>query len=223
MRLLGGAAGLVLLAVGLIGFAHTKHGRPLLALLRGAPGCPVGMDVKLSPQEEQQARTQVLAGVRGAERAAARPALGFSLDVSTRGDIERWAQEKGVRCEQARQRSSLRCSDVPAAALKGASRDVTHLLFVFDGEARLVAIDASREGLSSADAAALVTQVTDAITEQAGPPAEVSGRSEPGYLDEGPLRRIEAEFRFSDYRARISATNLGRKLLVSEKYQSIPN
>ena len=230
LRALAGAAGLTLLAVALIGFAHTKHGRPLLALLRGAPAgaCPVGKDIKLSPEQHEQARAKALAPVRGAERALARPALGFALDATTRPDVERWASEKGVRCEPAKRDAALRCVAVPVAALPASAtntpgHDLDALLFVFDGYGRLVGLDASRDRLSAEEAAQLVEARAGAIAEEAGPPTLQRGVADGDYLAGGALRRIESEFRFSDYRAEVSATNLGRKVVVFEKYQSIPN
>ncbi|EYF07461.1 hypothetical protein [Chondromyces apiculatus] len=234
-RGLVGVVGFTLLAVAVIGFAHTKHGRSLLALMRGAPGCPVGMDAKLSPEELEQVRGKVLASVRGDERALVRPALGFVLDATTRADVERWAQEKGVRCEPAKRGAALRCLDVPVSALaavdagveKAETRVPSHpvdgLFFGFDGHGRLVSLDASRDHLSAAEAAQLVEEVREDLAAQAGPPALERGVPGAEYLQGGALRQIASEFRFSDYRAQVSATNLGQKVVVREQYQSIPN
>ncbi|AKT41590.1 hypothetical protein [Chondromyces crocatus] len=227
-----GVLGFTLLAVALIGFAHTKHGRPLLAFLRGAPGCPVGMDLKLSPAEQEQLRAQVLASVRTAERASSRPALGFLLDATTRDDVARWAADHGIRCEPAKRGAALRCADVPAAALVvegDAAASPAHpgavdgLMLFFDGHARLIAVDASRSQLSAEAATDLVEARRASLSAMVGPPALESGVADADYLKGGALRRVSSEFRFSDYRVQLSATNLGQKVVVREQYQSIPN
>jgi len=222
LRALAGAAAFFAVAMGLIGFAHTKHGRPLLALLRGAPGCPVGAG-KLSPEQRDAAQVKVLSPLRGAERAAARPAFGFALERTTRAEVEQWAAQKGVRCEPTKHGLALRCLAVPAAVLAEAEHDVDSLLFLFDGASHLVAVDASRAQLSPEEAAHLVEAVTGALAAKAGPPAKQDGEADPDYLTGGSLRRVGAEFRFSDYRAQVSATNLGEKMFVREQYQSIPD
>lgn len=58
---------------------------------------------------------------------------------------------------------------------------------------------------------------------RAVPPSAVQGTADPAHLG-GYLDRAATEFRFADYAADVSATNLGeRGIVVREQYRSIPN
>ncbi|MEO7329302.1 MAG: hypothetical protein ABI193_12030 [Minicystis sp.] len=119
-RALVSIAALGLSCTGVMGFAHTKAGRPLLALMgHGAAkdGCPFGYDVAASPEQKEAARQRFAASHAGASRASQRPALGFTLDGTTREEVRAWASSRGITCKVPRSGPDLDCADVPSSAL----------------------------------------------------------------------------------------------------------
>src|SRR5262245_31056900 len=73
-----GAATLLALATGIVGFAHTRAGRPLLAWLSGAPGCPVNHG-QADPASIDAFRVQQLARRTGRVQARSHRARSFEL------------------------------------------------------------------------------------------------------------------------------------------------
>ena len=93
----------------------------------------------------------------------------------------------------------------------------------FDPRGVVVGIDLMRDGTDGAKAAAVLTSISGRIAREAGPPSTVQGTADPAHLG-GYLDRAATEFRFADYAADVSATNLGeRGIVVREQYRSIPN
>ena len=220
LRALAAVGGFLALAIGVIGFAHTKHGRPLLAFLPGMGRCPVGMDVAWTPQQRDQARAHALASVAGEALATQRPALGFALGTTSRAEVEAWASQHGVRCETKRA-TRFACSAVPSAATT-AGLQLAEVLFLFDAGDRLMAIDASTEALSAAEAVAATTRAADAVAAATGGAPRAQGEATADYLQGGTLRQLKRELRFANYRAVISATNLGpRGIRVRGHYTAI--
>jgi hypothetical protein len=218
---LGGCS---LLFVGLIGFAHTSAGRPLLAFLPGfGATCPVGMDKQLAPEERESVRAESLELLRGDATARTRPAMGFRLGETSRAETRAWASQYGISCEDDKRGEGLRCAHVPGASV-AAEQDVDDLLFLFDTTDRLIAVDASRRGLDADAAAALVDRRSGQLHEETGTIPIRSGSTTGPYLASAPLRRASVEVRCSDYHAEVSATNLGQgRLVVREAYRAIPN
>ena len=204
-------AGLTLL----IGFLHTKAGRPLLARL--GVGCPM----KASPEAVEAARLGSARTQRGTEAAASRPALGFALDSMTLRDVKAWAEQKHVPCDELRV-GLMRCTDVPAVAVGSSGPAIHQLDFGFaPATERLVNVSAWRNGMTGAVAAAQLTAVVDKMREQLGAPTREAGSRTAGYLASGAMHTATVEYRFKDYIADVSATNIpGHGLLMREHYMS---
>ncbi len=209
------ASTLAVLTVG-IGALHTKAARPLLARL--GFGCPM----KASAADIAAARLNSARAVRGTETAASRPALGFALDTMTLRDVKAWADRKGVSCDEIRTGSFLRCSDVPESALGGQGANVAELDFGFTlGSEKLVNITAWRSGMSSSAAAEQMNLVVASLKAELGTPSEEKGDRTASYLASGPMRTAVVQYRFSDYIADVSASNIpGRGLMLREHYMS---
>jgi hypothetical protein len=204
-------AGLTLL----IGLLHTKAGRPLLA--RMGLACPV----KASPEAVEAARLSSARLQRGAETAASRPALGFALDTMTLNDVKAWAARKNASCDELRI-GLMRCTDVPALAVGSTGPAINQLDFGFaPATERLVNISAWRNGMSGDAAAAQLAVVVDQMKAQLGAPTREAGSRSAGYLASGPMHTASVEYRFKDYIADVSATNIpGHGLLMREHYMS---
>lgn len=195
---------------------HTKAGRPLLARL--GVGCPI----QASPESIEAARSESARVQRGSEVAASRPALGFVLGQMTLTEVKAWAERAHVECGLVRA-GLLRCRNVPRAALGGRGAEVNRLdLGFLLGSERLVNISAWRSGLSGPVAAAELDAVVARLEQQVGAPTREAGRRSAEYLAAGPLHTALVEYRFRDYIADVSATNIpGRGLMMREHYMSV--
>ncbi|HEX7452111.1 MAG TPA: hypothetical protein VF294_07490 [Polyangiaceae bacterium] len=204
-------AGLTLLT----GFLHTKAGRPLLARL--GLRCPV----KASPEAVEAARRNAARTLRGTETAASRPALGFALDSMTLTDVKAWATQKNVSCDELRV-GLMRCTDVPSLAVGSTGPVINRLDFGFaPATEHLVNVSAWRSGMTGDAAAAQLSAVVRKMKEQLGAPTHEAGSRTAGYLASGPMHTATVEYRFKDYIADVSATNIpGRGLLMREHYMS---
>ena len=116
-RALAAVVGLLVVFTVVVGFAHTRAGRPLLAFMAfgKAKGgaCPLGYDVAQTPAQKESSRRAFAASHGAAERAAARPALGFDLDRTTRADVRAWASAHGIACKEGRTGPDLDCAGRP--------------------------------------------------------------------------------------------------------------
>jgi hypothetical protein len=181
--------------------------------------CPVGFGADLSPEARDAARDVAMRAVRGDGPAAERPALGFTLDTTTRAEVAAWATDHGVLCTD--KATTTRCSAVPAVAL-GAAHDVDSVTFQFDSSSHLVGVSSELTAASPDEAVKLVTDASATLATRAGPPTSQHGEASGAWLAKGAMNQLATEFRFVDYRAQVTATNLGSgRVKVREVYQSI--
>ena len=201
---------------GLIGFAHTSAGRPLLGWLRGVPGCPLMQE--LDSRELEQRRVIAAARHAGAELARARPALGFELGVTQRSEVEAAFERSGLDCKPALRGSALNCR----RAARG-EEPASDVYAQFDPEGRLVAVDRFLEPRSAEEAVRLVESTERALSESVGAPTVSRGERRPEFLNGARFRQVSVEYRYADYVGRVAATNFGpRGLRVREQYQWLP-
>jgi hypothetical protein len=210
------ASGLAVLTL-LIGLLHTPLGRPLLARL--GVGCPV----QASPEDTERARLSSARATRGTEASPAQPALGFVLDQMTSKDVLAWADRNHVDCSEQRAGSLLNCKDVPVSALGGhGSGSVDELQLAFSPTSkRLVNIATTQYGLQAKEAAAQMSAVVSGLEGQLGKPTRELGQRSASYLDSAPYKTALVRYRFSDYQADVTATNLpGKGTMLREHYMS---
>lgn len=199
-----------------IGVMHLKAARPLLAML--GVKCPIeatGADV-------ERARLKSARAVRGTEVAASRPALGFALDTTTLADVKAWADKNQISCDESRQSTLLKCTNVPASAVGGTGPAVSEVDFGFTPkEARLVNVSAWHNRMSSADAIAQMNTAVSGLEKQLGAPTEEKGDRSASYLAAAPMHTAVVQYRFADYIADVTATNLpGVGPTLREHYMS---
>ena len=204
-------------------FLHTSAGR---ALLGASGGCPWGGKPP-SAERIEDFRVKNAAQLKANARAAARPAFGFTLDKSTRADVTAWGESVGARCTEELGGAALRCEagerGIRSAGPRADEPAVRDAFFRFDPKGVLVGVDLMRDGTDSAKAASVMTSISAEIARDAGPPSNVRGAASPSQLT-GYLDRAATEFRFADYAADVSATNMGAQgVIVREQYRSIPN
>jgi hypothetical protein len=230
----GIVAGAILLgAIAGIGALHTSWGRPLLARLGGCPAA------RVTAAEVDGLRRLGMTGIKGARPAPARPALGFILDRTTPADVQTWAAQAGVTCSsKKRGLTSLHCANVsrtvlPRTALPsavsskdgdgGALTTIEDLALTFDPSGRLVSVDAFTRQLPTGTATAAFSSSGARLAEELGPPTDHAGDDgvEAGAVRApAPLGTARRRFRFNDYVAIVSLTNLPSGLAVREQYLS---
>jgi hypothetical protein len=211
---LGGGMGLL---VGLIGFAHTEAGKPLLHWLANAAGCPVDFEGG-DPARVEAFRVHALQQRDGKVVARTHPALNFELGRTTRSEVQQWVSAQGADCSTTRKGSVLSCARVS----QGQQLPLEDLHFQFDAEQRLVAVDLFRPQGCGRDAVVHLRELQDQLAERVGPATQVRGTLSADYLARA-YRRAAIEYRYDHYTAQISATNLGaRGIRVREQYQWAP-
>lgn len=230
-RALGSTLGVLVLGTALMGYAHTPAGRPLLQWMGlsmkaagGGGGCPLGYDVKASPEQKEAARQGFAAAHRGTLPARARPALGFTLDGTTRRQVLAWAEAHGVQCTVPRSGADLECEQVPASLLSDPGRQVAirTLWLTFGAGGTLVSAIAVSRAPEAALIGATYAAVTQGLTQQAGAPTQQDTGRDATWLSQGLLRQTSAEYRFQDFYALARATNMGDGFVITEEYRSLP-
>jgi hypothetical protein len=230
-RLLVGSVVASGLFVGLVGFAHTKPGRPLKPMLvaiqkatggKGGGACPLGYDQGGSPAEAEAARQRSVAEFRGIAPSPARPALAFLLGQTGRSEVESWAQRHGVACHGRQGPQRLVCAAVPGEALTPApgALGLQEVYFQFDPAQRLVSVGTVRSSNDAGAAAGVQGAIVEELSRQLGTPSSSRGEASASYLQGGLLRQARTEFRFLDYYATSSVTTVGSgRYVVSERYE----
>lgn len=218
VKALLGLAAVSLLILGVIGFAHTEAGRPLLAYMPWAPpGCPMGFD-KVDPAFVEGFRKKTLAERDGQDQAKARPALNFELGATTEADVKAFVATQGDRCELTRQGSVYNCKGVQID--DGPAIDDLHLQV--DAAGRLVAVDAFRSGADADASLAHYDRQGKNLVGRVGPVTKEFATSVED-LKARSYRRAAREFRYSGYVATVSVMNYGKRgLRVREQYQYLP-
>lgn len=217
----GGVLGVAVVAMVAIHLPLVR--RALVA--RGQTGgalCPFGYGNPTAATREAQ--HQHLAALRGAAPAHARPALGFALDTTTTADLERWAHDHGVACETKHGGALVECAQVPAAIVPCAgasSLGLTSVWFELGSRGTLASIKTVRRDHAVAPVAAAFASIEGALTDQAGAPAHADGSAAPEVLANGTLRQAMVEYRFTDYRAVVRATNMGDGFVLTEEYATL--
>jgi len=213
----------------LVAFAHTKAGRPLLAwvsarLGHGAARCPLGYDRAVSPADRQAFKARFASTHRGEALANARPALGFTLDVTTRSDVLAWARANDVRCsEKGAGPADVSCADVTDTALPAPFRGVgtQALWFAFGQGERLLSVVAASHTRAPEPVAAAYATVTSTLDRGAGEPQLRTGDASPALLASAALYQASSEYRFRDYYAVARATNMGAGYAFTAEYRSL--
>jgi hypothetical protein len=178
---------------------------PLMLGHRG--GCPFGFDkpaVAGPIHHDPRLRGNAVAG--------ARPAFGFALGATTRDEVVGVVASNGGACKQVG--PELEC----ARALPG----VETAWFTFGAGARLDSVRAVRRDPGAGVIGGAFTQIAHDLTARAGSPSAESGSADPADLARGALRQAAVEYRFTNYRAVVRATNLGRGgYALTEEYQNL--
>jgi len=225
----GSLVGLAVLLTAVIAFAHTRPGRPVLRLLsrvywpKGA-GCPFGYDKIATPAQRTAAQLRFARTHAGAALAKARPALGFTFDVTRRSDVLAWAKANHVACSPGANGNDLGCTQVPGALIPIGAQALSAgaLWFDFGRDGALISLVAVRRAPTAAQISAAFAAFTSSESRATGSAAfATTGNGSAAWLSGGLLRQASAEFRARDYYALARATHMTHDYLLTETYRSL--
>jgi hypothetical protein len=148
----------------------------------------------------------------------ARPALGFELGTTTAAEIDRWALLHGVQCHERHHGVELECADVPSLLLGDVAAPPAALMFSLDSASAVRSIQVTRRGPEVATIAAAFDGLARELAAVRGAPTVQSGSAAPSELSRGALRQAMVEYRATDYRAVVRATNMGDGFVLTEQY-----
>lgn len=207
--------GFLVVGLGAIAALHTKGGRQLMVRL-GVP-CPVD---KVTAAQVTQLQQTGLKGLRGAEPAPAKQALGLTLGQTTEADVKQWQRASGASCESLiRGYAFVRCRGVPAALLGAQGPAVSELWFSFSPSGKLIGVDLYRRGLDDEGTVQAWADARTRMTHSLGTAGRVTGDASPSILRASALQTARVEYRFSDYLVALTAVNLPHAgLAVREQY-----
>jgi hypothetical protein len=210
-----GAATLLAVSTGVVGFAHTAAGRPLLAWLRGAPGCPVGHR-PADPAAVEAFRVRQLARRAGSWRARSHRAQSFELGVTLLEQVRAWASARGGQCSD--DQGTLRCTELRVAG----EPPIADLFAAGDANGVLVSLDLMRHTASSRAALEQLEVLERRLNESVGPATLALDARNDAALEQR-FSRVALDFAYSDYVARLSATRMGpERVVVREQYEWAP-
>lgn len=227
---LGSAVGLGVVLTGLIGFAHTRSGRPLLRLLGrvyqpSAAACPLGYDKVASPEQKEAGRKHFAALHPGAGAVASKPALGFVLDQTRQEDVLAWAKAHQVACKVTKTTIDLECTDVPAELLPDGLRAVgaQAVWLSFGSGDKLISVTTVRRSKEPEAISTAFQQFNQTLAKTTGGTPVENGTGTVDELKRGLLSQSSAEFKFHNYYALARATNMGDGFVLTEEYRSLPD
>jgi hypothetical protein len=210
----------VVLIAGVAGFIallHANGGRSLLLL----GGCPVGA----SASEVERSRMKAVVNIRGTAPAAKRPAAGFTLDVTTPDDVHAWAKEHRVSCSVGRGGMLIKCTAVPASALRDrpeARGTISEVDLAFrPRDKALVNVSVISFGMRPEPASSSMASTKRHLERELGPPTTAEGDISPRHLGQGGFATAIIAYRSSDFLAEVTATGLGSSgVMLHEHYLS---
>ena len=219
-----GVALTVTALVGAVGLAHTPTFAAFYAQATGET-CPFGGKAAvLSAEALNQQLRAADAGLRGTVDAAEKPALGFGLMTTRRDAFEAWAYAVGGHCYDRDQGLTLECAELPFDKLPHAFDDARGTVWArFDTADRLREVTAISRACDSEEAARMLNALVGHLTTHAGAPHARHGDASAEYLARGSLVQSATEYRFSNYYAKVSATNMGSLdgYRIIQKYRAL--
>jgi hypothetical protein len=183
----------------------------------GGALCPLGYGAAAANPAAERAHN---AALRGDSPARERPALGFALDVTTVADLERWARSHDVACQTRHGGTQVECGEVAGPLVPG-DLALTSVMFAMNSHGTLASIKTTRRSREVAPVASAFSAVTHQLTSRAGVPMAEDGSAAPDVLASATLRQASVEYRFTNYRAVVRATNLGDGFALTESYATL--
>jgi hypothetical protein len=194
-----------------------------------ALGMPCPLDQRpLTAQQVEASRRDGVLAQRGVRAAPVIPTYaGLELGTTHEAQAVDWARKIGVGCEvRIRGMRFLKCSEIPPKKLPGeeGQSSIRALTLAFDPQDRLVAIDVFRNRLSEMEARAVMLAHARELHARLGQPTEAAGSLAPGALAGRLFKTAFVHYRFKNYLAYLTATNIpwSGGIAVHEQYSTIP-
>jgi hypothetical protein len=205
------------LTIGAIGWMHTPYARPFLAAV-GIP-CPVN---QVQVTDVVRSHEIAVDALRGKNPAPARPALGLTLDGTSREEANAWIDANHLKCEELKRGLNyIRCRGISAETLKVAGPDISEMWLSFGTNERLIGINIYRRGMDAEQMSLAWSGATNALKVQLGKPTTSFGDPKPQSLLMSSLNTARVQYTYADYFAVITAVNLPQGgLALREQYLS---
>jgi hypothetical protein len=217
LKLVGSIVATAVVFTAVMGFAHTKSGRPILVFLGKMVGkkefCPLGYDHQSSLAERKSARQVFAATQAGKPSAQSRDALGFDLGKVSRAEVQSWILAHGGSCHALKSAAEMECLGTFYSA-KSAT-----LWLEFDGNDQLVSSRGISKFSTAQGALSLFEQARQSVRKQAGPAVVESGKSSADALTL-LLSQASVSADFSNYVASVRVTNMGDSFAVTHNFDS---
>jgi hypothetical protein len=188
--------------IGAIALLHAPFAR---SLLMRAGGCPM-VSAKLTVAQAENGRHLGLRALKGNGVAPVRPALAFTLDVTTLAEARAWASSRHVECEEPRE-GLLHCPQVTPIALGlPTSEGPAELALGFDLGGRLVDVTTFRSQLPVEAASRAATEIASSLVAALGDAPTATGSFDVEHLSRPSAWSIATRsYRFGDYVAGLTA------------------
>ena len=143
---------------------------------------------------------------------------------ATLADMEAWAKQGGIDCENLNGNATLRtCKNVDAVALGEPETfsPAEEVDFEFRATETLAVLTVLRRKLPVTQANSMVAEVSKKLRAALGAPSKQGGENTAEHFAKGPLQAYQEEYEFGDYVATLTETRLGDTgVLVREHYFS---
>lgn len=218
IRSLTAISGLAVAVTLFMGVLHTRMGRPLLLKL-----FPRGCPIKASPNEVEASRERSVQALRGTTPAPVRPAYRFHLDETTFAEIQAWAKEHSLSCEDERA-DHIRCYDVASSWLGASSEweNATEVIYAFNPhDGKLVSLTIIRARLSAERGEQLTRAIDGKLRSILGQPQKTRGSWDRAALTQRDFASNSISYAYSDLLVDLVATNFPQKgIQIYESYKS---
>jgi hypothetical protein len=200
----------------IMGFAHTRWGHPLLALMMPLLGksvsCPLGYDHRVSLEDRQKMRDAVAAKWTGRPFAASRGALDFVIGKTSRSEAEAWAKTQGGACRALHTPYETECDG------KFFHSDTSALWLEFDSNKNLISMRGIEKFKSPEMAVEFFRHLKKRIKEVAGSSMIESGQPTVDKLRTRLLYQASAASGFRNYSVVARVTNMGDSYAVTNDF-----
>ncbi|WP_428332131.1 hypothetical protein [Novosphingobium sp.] len=212
--------------VGVCALAAVAHTPPVRHLFMRSGTCPLGFTGSpVSAADHDKSLQRAAQALRGDGPAGVKPALGFVLEQTSRQDVLTWAQQHQATCDGKPETHRLECKvtdigSLPDSALEHAPGT---LFLVFNSGDKLKRVQVMAHVAAVVDATRAMNAVLSKLTLHVGKPSHETGQPSTAYLEGGALRQAVTEYRYADFYAQVSVTNMGHLgyYSVSQMYQSL--
>jgi hypothetical protein len=203
--------------VGLIGFAHTKTGRPMLMKLaryyKGS-ACPLGYDKVSTLEEQKNLRFANAQKMRNMPHARFRSVMGFSLGRTKKSDLLTWTTEHSGICKTLKTDFESECT----GPFFGTEQ--TTLWVEFDAQDLLVSVRGVEKFTDIRPALDFYQDIKKSLKKESDGIVVETGATTEKAIQEGLLAQSSIASGYDNYRAEARLTNVGNSFEITHNFIS---